>query len=63
MDLPDIEPEIQSAMNTNVDTSIPNDFEMGEPADDIEADITTASLSEDQLRGAIREALIKAFNR
>ena len=59
MDLPDPDMGLQTAINTNVDTSPPSDMEI---KSQIDADIKTATMSENQLRTAIREALNKAFN-
>ena len=59
MDLPNPDMDLQTAINTNVDTSPPSDMEV---KSQIDADIKTATMSENQLRTAIREALNKAFN-
>jgi hypothetical protein len=59
MDLPNPDMDLQTAINTNVDTSPPSDMEV---KSQIDADIKTATMSESQLRTAIREALNKAFN-
>ena len=65
-DLPEVDldaaPDLQTAIDTNVDTSIPEPAGV-EPDVQIDDDIKTATMSESQLRSVIREALNKAFNR